>query len=104
MQEGAQAQGAFTVSAGRVTPEKMAANEQAISALDDYLVTAGNRAALWGLSRTGSGRRARTTNGSRRRSHIWWSQTRLRVGRRATLASRLFKMPASRIPPPLRTG
>ena len=59
MQEGAQAQGAFTVSAGRVTPEKMAANEQAISALDDYLVTAGEQSRTLGSFQDGLGK-ART--------------------------------------------
>lgn len=43
MQEGAGAGGAFTVSELRVTPPKMQANEQAIGALDDYLVTAGEQ-------------------------------------------------------------
>lgn len=43
MQEGAGAGGAFTVSEQRVTPDKMAANERAISQIDDYLVTAGEQ-------------------------------------------------------------
>jgi hypothetical protein len=43
MQEGARAGGAFVVSEHRVIPEKMAANEQAISALDDFLVTSGEQ-------------------------------------------------------------
>lgn len=43
MREGASAGGAFTVSGGRVTPAKIAANETAISLLDDYLVTAGEQ-------------------------------------------------------------
>ncbi len=43
MQAGAGKGGAFVVSPHRVTPEKMEANETAISALDDYLVTAGEQ-------------------------------------------------------------
>ena len=43
MEEGSKATGAFTVSSNRVTPQKMAANETAISALDDYLVDAGEQ-------------------------------------------------------------
>ncbi|SIT43259.1 hypothetical protein BN2475_420022 [Paraburkholderia ribeironis] len=43
MEQGAKAGGAFVVSSQRVTPEKMRANETAISQLNDYLVTAGEQ-------------------------------------------------------------
>ena len=48
MEEGAKADGAFKVSENRVTPTKMAANETAVSALDDYLVTAGEQSRTLG--------------------------------------------------------
>ncbi len=43
MIEGAGAGGAFKVSSGRVTAEKIDANEVAIATLDDYLMTAGQQ-------------------------------------------------------------
>jgi hypothetical protein len=48
MQEGAGAGGAFTVSPDRVTPDKMAANEIAVSRLNDYLITAGEQSRTLG--------------------------------------------------------
>ena len=48
MQEGAGADGAFTVSPNRVTPAKMAANEQVVGSLDDYLITAGEQSRTLG--------------------------------------------------------
>jgi hypothetical protein len=53
MEAGAGADGAFTVSPQRVTPAKIAANETAISALDDYLVTAGEQSRTLGSFQDG---------------------------------------------------